>query len=764
MGVPNSVVGPLSKAVRVGIAALWVASVGCGGSHAGSSADAGPGADTGSGGDARSGHDAGKCVNEGGGGGDGASDTGPNPAGATVWKSLAIGAGGWLTGLDIAPDATMIVRTDTYGAYIWSGTQWSQLVTANSMPAALAVPGNNAGVYEIRIAPSNSSRIYMAYLGLVYRSDDKGTTFTQTAFASVTMNANDDYRIDGQKMAVDPANPDVVYFGTSQNGLFVTSDGGSSWQLVTGIATGTVAGYPGIAFDPKSGTTGGKTNTLYVPSWGNGVWQSTNAGASWNQLAGGPTTVNHAVVSADGIYYAADGTAAWKYTGGAWTNMNSASGWHTIVSDPLNPARLITGDGGGNMNQSLDHGSTWTGVYSSTSPAPGISRVATDVPWLAWTDETYMSNGDMAFDPVSMKLYFSEGIGVWQTDFPSTYVGFAWTSQSAGIEQLVSNYVTAPPGGRPVVASWDRALFYSSGPGVYPSQHGVNNTHSIVAGWDVDYAAATPTFLAAVVDWNEFDAVEQSAYSTNGGQTWTQFASYPTWPNPPMGGCIAVSTPQNIVWVTSGAQNPYFTQDGGKTWQAISLPGVTSWAGLHDDYYYDRHIVAPDRVTSGTFYLYDSSQGLFTSTDGGMTWTLTFTGEIAPSSVYNATLKSVPGQAGHLFFTSGQLSGSTPSGPFMHSTDGGKTWMPVPNVIEVYAFGLGKEAPTGTYPTIFIVGYVGGAYGIWRSIDEGGTWTQIGEWPMGSLDEIKTVEGDKDVYGTVYVGFSGSGYGYGALD
>jgi photosystem II stability/assembly factor-like uncharacterized protein len=100
----------------------------------------------------------------------------------------------------------------------------------------------------------------------------------------------------------------------------------------------------------------------------------------------------------------------------------------------------------------------------------------------------------------------------------------------------------------------------------------------------------------------------------------------------------------------------------------------------------------------------------------------------------------------------------------MHSTDRGKTWAPIPNVIEVYAFGLGKEAPTGTYPTIFIVGYVGGEYGIWRSTNEGGSWTQIGEWPMGSLDEIKTVEGDKDVYGTVYVGFSGSGYAYGALD
>ncbi len=34
----------------------------------------------------------------------------------------------------------------------------------------------------------------------------------------------------GPKMAVDPANPDVVYFGAPQGGLMVTSDGGKSWR------------------------------------------------------------------------------------------------------------------------------------------------------------------------------------------------------------------------------------------------------------------------------------------------------------------------------------------------------------------------------------------------------------------------------------------------------------------------------------------------------------------------------------------------------
>ena len=40
------------------------------------------------------------------------------------------------------------------------------------------------------------------------------------------------------------------------------------------------------------------------------------------------------------------------------------------------------------------------------------------------------------------------------------------------------------------------------------------------------------------------------------------------------------------------------------------------------------------------------------------------------------------------------------------------------------------------------------------------SWVQIGTYPENSLDEIKTISGDPNVYGQVYVGFAGSGYAY----
>jgi hypothetical protein len=134
------------------------------------------------------------------------------------WQTLKVGGGGYVTGMSIANDGTMVVRTDTNGAYLWTGSQWQQLVTASSMPAAFDFSGD--GVYEIEVAPSNSNIMYMTFGGDVFKSTNKGTTWTQTSFTPFNNTydpANDSYRFNGQKMAIDPNNPNIVYVGTPSN-------------------------------------------------------------------------------------------------------------------------------------------------------------------------------------------------------------------------------------------------------------------------------------------------------------------------------------------------------------------------------------------------------------------------------------------------------------------------------------------------------------------------------------------------------------------
>ena len=696
-----------------------------------------------------------------------------DPVSPNNWRALNVGAGGFADGLDIAPDGTMVARTDSYGAYIWNGTEWQQLVTSTSMPASFMTPDNliNAaqGVYEIQIAPSNSNIMYMMFDGDVLKSTNKGTTWTQTSFAQVTEEPNDGYRMYGQKMAVDPNNSNIVYVGTPLNGLYVSTDGGATWNTVNAIPVskldsgGNSAGITGIEFDTALGATGGHTNTVFASSAGNGVYESTNGGATWSSI-GGPNQVVYASVSSTGVYYATDGTSLWSYAGGTWTQLvsNGANSIETIAVDPSNPNEIVALNVGGSLDISYNGGVTWSGVDWSSQVS------STDVPWLAnanistSTGAPFLDAGGLAFNPLNPnELVLSAGTGVWTTNLPQNLVWttpVTWNDQSAGLEQLVTNDIIVPLGGHPVLASWDRPFFYIANPEAYPSTYGPIASSNIVAGWSLDYASSDPSFVVGIADnWG----TEESGYSTNGGQTWIPFASYAPVANVTIGGTIAASTPENIIWAPADSSQPYYTLDGGNTWNPITLPGVSSWSGFDFAYYLDTRTVTADRVLPNTFYLYYAGNGVYETTNGGVTWTEVHAGSVSPSDYANAEIQSVPGEAGNLFFTAGPQSGVQPDGiSFYQSTNQGTTWTAVPNVQDVATFGFGAPAPGQSYPSIYIVGWVNNVYGIWQSINDAQSWTQIGTYPTDSLDNIRTISGDPSIYGQVYVGFAGSGYAY----
>ena len=83
-------------------------------------------------------------------------------------------------------------------------------------------------------------------------------------------------------------------------------------------------------------------------------------------------------------------------------------------------------------------------------------------------------------------------------------------------------------------------------------------------------------------------------------------------------GTIAASTPQNIIWAPSSSNQPYYTLNGGTTWNPITLPGVSSWSGFDFAWYLDQRSVTADRVLANTFYLYDPGHGVFETSNGGV--------------------------------------------------------------------------------------------------------------------------------------------------
>ena len=79
-----------------------------------------------------------------------------------------------------------------------------------------------------------------------------------------------------------------------------------------------------------------------------------------------------------------------------------------------------------------------------------------------------------------------------------------------------------------------------------------------------------------------------------------------------IGGTIAASTPsRHYMGAGGGRLPPFYTLDGGKTWNTITLPGVSSWSGFDFSYNLDARTVTADRVLPNTFYLYFAGEGVY---------------------------------------------------------------------------------------------------------------------------------------------------------
>jgi hypothetical protein len=481
------------------------------------------------------------------------------------------------------------------------------------------------------------------------------------------------------------------------------------------------------------------------------------------------------------------GTAVHVFAGGGWrTSADTGIQLHSIATDPTNPARVVAGRDSGHLVVSVDRGASWgAGVIWD------VTRVATDVPWLAFANESYMSNGAMRFDPVvPNKLWFTEGIGVWYSTAPDAAAGTTWRSYSAGIEQLVARDVCVPPGSASVVlAGMDRGVWVVPRANAsYPARYvTMGSTASLIAAWSVAASRANPSHLVAIINRGIAGEPELSGYSLDGGATWTRFPVQPG--SGGQSGDVVAPSIDDIIAVI-GTRYAYRSTDRGASWTPLSLPGDGGGdsTNLHCGYNCKKHVLAIDGADPRTIYLYFYGRGLYRSTDGGAGWTLVSTQSFDGGNMYwQVKLRSVPGQAGHLFLTAGQSGGATDANPantfLWRSTDGGATWTKLQNhdqgpwapnerIAEPYDVAAGKAAPGHTYPAIYFAGWYRPTtsapweYGIWRADDfdtspGDPTWINVGPFPVDSLDEVNVLAASQDVFGEIYTAFSGSGWAQG---
>lgn len=139
-----------------------------------------------------------------------------------------------------------------------AGATWQQ--SSNGIPTPLG------GVFAILIHPADVNVLFAAVAGRgVFKSTDGGATWIarNTGLTSLSVRA----------LTFDPQAPDTLYLGTT-GGLFKSTNGGDSWaRLTVGLTTSVIER---VLVDPFS------FGTVYAGTAGGGVFVSHDGGQTWN--------------------------------------------------------------------------------------------------------------------------------------------------------------------------------------------------------------------------------------------------------------------------------------------------------------------------------------------------------------------------------------------------------------------------------------------------------------------------------------------------
>ena len=358
------------------------------------------------------------------------------PSQPHTWRNVQIVGGGFIPGVvySRATPGLVYVRTDIGGAYRLDTATGKWIPLTDSLGWD---DWNLTGIVSIAADPQDANRVYLAagtytnswatQNGAILRSADRGATWQRTMLP-FKLGGNMPGRGAGERLV---STLTIATCCISARRV-ATACGAAPMRASLGRRSrvsplsaaipkasdeylGDMQGVYWVTFDPRTGTPGSTTQTIYVgvaETLGPSIYRSTNGGATWSAVPGQPIgylphkgvldTVNNyffIATSDNGGPYGGALGQVWRLnlTTGVWTDISPMLlsevyfGFSGLTIDQQNPGTImVTG-----------YSSWWpdTFIYRSTNsgtrgPMPGTGRVIRTDPsatrrtsrgaWLYW--------------------------------------------------------------------------------------------------------------------------------------------------------------------------------------------------------------------------------------------------------------------------------------------------------------------------------------------------------------------------------------------
>jgi hypothetical protein len=510
-------------------------------------------------------------------------------------------------------------------------------------------------------------------------------------------------------LVADPANANKFYVGSASGGVWKTTDGGVTFTpIFDGLGTLSVGA---LALDPRD------SNILYV-----GTGEANPGGGSTTQPG-------------DGVWKTTDGGATWQHLG-----LDNTFEIGRIVVDPKNPSNVFVAAMGALFFHNVDRG-----VYRSQDGG------------LTWTKVLFVSDGagaiDLAIDPVtptrvfaatwerqrtpSARIYGGPGSGLWR----STDGGTTWTALAGGLpasstEPSRIGVVVAPSSPSTVYAIYSRKADFSL--------VGVFRSTDSGTTWTQQSATSLASIIGAQGYWSGRMFVHPTnpndlwvdgvnlAHSTNGGASFTSISGlhadqHAQWFSP--------ASPAVILKGNDGGV--YRSTNGGGAWTHFNNLPISQF------YTVEAHPLEPAKIYGGL-----QDNGVQRTTTGQTNdWSSIIGGDGLEVHVDPLSTQVIYGESQF-----GALRRSTNGGAsFSSATSGltGRLGWKTPIAIDPASTG------TGTTSTLYL-----GSSMLFRSTNSAASWTPIsadltngnqgvGTIVFGTITTVAVAPSNKN---TIYIG------------